>query len=276
MTLNGQIAVITGGGRGLGQAFAYALADAGVHVVITARSEDEIRKTVKQIEQKGGVATFITADVTNSEATRQVIETVEQQVGPIDLLINNAGSFRAFGRVADIDAEEWWREVEINVRGPFLYTNAVLPNMIKRHHGRIINIASVSGLEGLAITSAYSVSKTALIRFTESTAIETKEHGIKVFAIHPGTVRTPMNDYVYQSQEVKARAPEVQQYFQQLYTANHDTPIEQSVELVLQLASGQADTLSGCYISVTDDISMLAKQSDMIQKEKRRKLRIQL
>ena len=276
MNLSGQTAIITGGGRGLGQAFALALAEAGVHVIITARSENELRDTVKRIEQKGGTATFITADVIDPEATQQVIATVEQQVGPIDLLINNAASLRALGVISDIDAEAWWREIEINLRGPFLYTKAVLPKMIERGQGRIINVASEAGLFSINTGSAYCVSKAALIRLTESTALETEAYGIKVFAIHPGTVRTPMNDYLYQSPEVKARAPEIQQAFQQRYATNDLTPIEQSVELVLQLAAGQADALSGCYIDVNDDISKLTIQSDIIQKEDRRKLRMQL
>ncbi len=276
MNFSGQTAIITGGGRGLGRAFAIALADAGVHVVITARSENELRDTVKRIEQKGGAATFITADVTDPEATQQVIATVEQQVGPIDLLINNAGSLCALGVISDVDAEEWWREIEINLRGPFLYTKAVLPRMIERSQGRIINVASEAGLFSINTGSAYCVSKAALIRLTESTAIETKSYGIKVFAIHPGTVRTPMNDYLYQSPEVKARAPEIQQAFQQRYATNDLTPIEQSVNLVLQLASGQADALTGSYISVNDDIARLIQQADTIQEESRRKLRMQL
>jgi NAD(P)-dependent dehydrogenase (short-subunit alcohol dehydrogenase family) len=276
MSLSGQTAIITGGGRGLGRAFAIALADAGVHVVITARSENELRDTVKRIEQKGGAATFITADVTDPEATQQVIATVEQQVGPINLLINNAGSLRALGVISDVDAEEWWREIEINLRGPFLYTKAVLPRMIERSQGRIINVASEAGLFSINTGSAYCVSKAALIRLTESTAIETESYGIKVFVIHPGTVRTPMNDYLYQSPEVKARAPEIQQAFQQRYATNDLTPIEQSVNLVLQLASGQADALTGSYISVNDDIARLIQQADTIQEESRRKLRMQL
>lgn len=276
MNFSGQTAIITGGGRGLGRAFAIALADAGVHVVITARSENELRDTVKRIEQKGGAATFITADVTDPEATQQVIATVEQQVGPIDLLINNAGSLCALGVISDVDAEEWWREIEINLRGPFLYTKAVLPRMIERSQGRIINVASEAGLFSINTGSAYCVSKAALIRLTESTAIETEAYGIKVFAIHPGTVRTPMNDYLYQSPEVKARAPEIQQAFQQRYATNDLTPIEQSVNLVLQLASGQADALTGSYISVNDDIARLIQQADTIQEESRRKLRMQL
>ena len=276
MNLSGQIAIVTGGGRGLGQSFAYALAHAGVHVVVTARSEHELRDTVQGIEQQGGTATAISADVTDQVAVEQVIATTERQVGPIDLLVNNAGTFRAFGLIADIDPQEWWREIEINVRGPFLYTHTVLPKMIERRRGRIINVASGAGLKPFETISAYNISKTALIRLTESTALEVRSYGIKVFAIHPGTVRTPMNDYVLQSPQVQERAPLVQQWFQQLYAAKRDTPIEQAVDLVLQVASGQADTLTGCYLSVEDDIAVLAQQSDIIQQDSRRTLRIQM
>ncbi|MBI3943120.1 MAG: SDR family oxidoreductase [Chloroflexi bacterium] len=274
MPLTGQIVLVTGGGRGLGQAFADALAAAGAHVVVTSRSVHELQETVQAIEQRGGVATAIPADVTNRAAVQQIVTTIEQQVGPIDLLINNAGTFRAFGPIAEIDPDDWWREVEINLRGPFLCTQAVLPAMFTRRRGRIINVASGAGLRAVETISAYNVSKTALIRFTESTAIETKPYGIAVFAIHPGTVRTPMNDYVLRSPEVARRAPFVRQWFEELYAANRDTPVEQAVELVLQLAAGHADGLTGCYLSVADDLARLIQQADTIQQESRRKLRL--
>ena len=108
--------------------------------------------------------------------------------------------------------------------------------------------------------SAYVVSKTALIRFNEALALDTVEDGIQVFAIHPGTVRTPMNDYVCDSPEVAKSAPGTQQWFQNLYAQGLDTPIERSVHLVLRLAAGDADTLSGRYLSVEDDLDALVKQ----------------
>ena len=276
MTLSGQTAIITGGGRGLGKAFAKALASAGMHVVITARSESELRDTVREIEEEGGAATFIPADVTDPEATKRVIATVEQTVGPIDLLINNAGRLRALGDISEIDAGEWWRELEINLRGPFLYTNAVLPGMIERGRGRIINVASGAGLRAAPKGSAYCVSKAALIRLTENTALETEPYGVKVFAIHPGTVRTPMNDYVHHSPEVKESAPEWQEYFQNVFGNNKDTPIEESVNLVLQLASGNADALSGCYLEVQDELSEFVMQANAVSTEERRKLRMKM
>ena len=115
-------------------------------------------------------------------------------------------------------------------------------------------------MQAIPIMSAYVVSKTALIRFSEALALDTVEDGIQVFAIHPGVVRTPMNDYVCNSPEVEKSAPGHQQWFQNLYAQGLDTPIERPVHLVLRLAAGDADTLSGRYISVEDDLDALVKE----------------
>jgi NAD(P)-dependent dehydrogenase (short-subunit alcohol dehydrogenase family) len=262
-----QVALITGGGRGLGRAFAEALAQAGVTVALVARSENELRDVAQTIEQAGGRALTFAADVTDRQAIEQVVAEIEQRLGRIDLLINSADSFRALGLIAESDPDDWWREVEINVRGPFLCTRAVLPGMVARGRGRIINIASAAGLRALPTTSAYCLSKTAVIRFSESLAVEYGERGVRAFAMHPGTVRTPMTNYIVESDEIGQRAPWVQQWFQQLYRDGADTPIERSVELLLFLASGQADALSGRFIDVDDDLDALVRQAEAIQRD---------
>jgi NAD(P)-dependent dehydrogenase (short-subunit alcohol dehydrogenase family) len=263
--LRGQVALITGGGRGLGRAYAIALAKAGAAVVVTARTEQEIQAVQREIEQHEGHALAITADVTDKNALVQLVATVEQQLGAVDLLVNNAGVLRAIGRVTDVDADEWWREVEINVRGPFLCSQAVLPSMIARKRGRIINVASVGGLFAIDCFSAYCLSKTALVRFSESLALENKAHGIVVFAIHPGNVRTAMTEYLHDAEVVAQRAPWMQQGWQRRFAEKKDTPMERSVALVLQLAAGQADALSGRYIDAEDDLAELLSYADEFQ-----------
>ena len=168
----------------------------------------------------------------------------------------------------------WWNEVEVNLRGPFLYAHAVLPGMRTRRRGRIINLASNAGVQGIPTLSAYVVSKTALIRFTEALALETLEDGIQVFAVHPGTVRTPMNAYVHDSPEVAKSAPALQQWTQSLFAQGLDTPIDRSVQLVLRLAAGDADRLSGRYISVEDDLDALVKQFAADSSAEQRLLRL--
>jgi NAD(P)-dependent dehydrogenase (short-subunit alcohol dehydrogenase family) len=260
-----QVAVITGAGRGLGRAFAQALAKAGATVVAVARSEDELREVAHAIEKAGGRALTFTADVTDRQAVEQTVAQVEQQLGHIDLLVNSAGVLRAFGLLAEVDPDEWWREIEINVRGTFLCTRAVLPGMVARGRGRIINMASVAGLQALPSGSAYCLSKAAVIRFTENLAIDHGDQGVCAFAVHPGNVRTTMLDYVAESDEVKQRAPIIQGWVQQMYQEGSDTPVERSVELMLALASGKADALSGRYIDVDDDLDALVQQAEAIQ-----------
>ncbi len=262
-----QVALITGGGRGLGQAFAEALAQAGATVALVARSEKQLRDVAQAIEQARGRARTFTADVTDRAAIDQVGAEVERESGHIDLLVNNAGVLRALGPIAEIDPDEWWREIEINLRGTYLCARAVLPGMLARAHGRIINLTSAAGLQALPTTSAYCVSKTAVIRLTESLALETGAGGIYVFAMCPGTVHTPLNDYVLESDEVKRRAPLVQQWFQQVYRDGRDTPVERAVELMLLLASGKADVLSGRYVDVHYDIDAMMQQASVIERD---------
>jgi len=201
--------------------------------------------------------------------------THSHRICAIDLLVNNAGVLRAIGRVTDIDADDWWREVEINLRGSFLCSQAVLPGMITRKRGRIINVASGGGLSAFDCFSAYSTSKTALIRLSESLAIENKEYGIVVFAIHPGNVRTSMSEYLHDSEVVGQRAPWMQQTWRQRFAEATDTPIERSVTLVLQLAAGHADGLSGRYFDAEDNLTELLAHADEIQSKDLYTLRLQ-
>jgi NAD(P)-dependent dehydrogenase (short-subunit alcohol dehydrogenase family) len=274
MDLTGQVAVITGGSRGLGRAFAQALAAAGARVAITARSAQELQATAVEIAPSPGQVRALVADVTAPDATQQVVATAEQQLGPITLLINNAGLFRAFGPIGTADPAAWWQEIEINPRGPFLYTHAVLPGMRARRTGRIINLASGAGLGSIPLALAYNVSKTALIRLSETLAQETADACVRVFAIHPGTVRTPMNAVVHDSPEVGQQAPSIQHWFRELYAEGRDTPIERAVALVMRLAAGDADVLSGCYLSVDDDLDALVLQFATQPRTDQRTLRL--
>jgi NAD(P)-dependent dehydrogenase (short-subunit alcohol dehydrogenase family) len=271
-----QVALITGGGRGLGRAIALGAAQTGAQVAVTARSKSELTETVELIRQAGGHALALPADVTDHHAVVGVVAAAERELGPIDVLINSAGSFRALGNAAQVDPAEWWREVEINLRGPFLCAHAVLPGRMARRRGRIINIVSAAGLQAIEAVSAYGVSKAALIRLTEALAAETQPYGIAVLAAHPGTVRTPMSEYAATSPQIQKRAPLIQQWFQQLFAEGGDTPMEQAVAFMLAVASGRVDALSGCYLSVDDDLEALIARAEAIQREARLMLRLRV
>jgi NAD(P)-dependent dehydrogenase (short-subunit alcohol dehydrogenase family) len=221
---------------------------------------------VQQIEQSGGRALAIPADVTDPKAVAQMVATVERELGPVDLLVNNAGVAQAFALLVEVGEDEWWREIEVNLRGPFLCAHAVLPSMVARRRGRIINVASRGGVLVMERASAYCISKAALIRLSQFIDAETSKDGIAVFAIHPGTVRTPMNDFHRTAEIVRQRAPEILQRFQKLYEEDGFYAVERSVALILFLASGKADALSGRFISVDDDVNELVRRAEEIRR----------
>lgn len=267
-SLTGQVALVTGGARGIGRAIAEALAAAGASVAVMARSADQVAETVSAIETNRGRALGIVGDVTDQAAVERAVEQVENALGAITLLVNNAAVLGTVGPSWEVDPDEWWRCQEINLRGPFLCARAVLPHMVKRRQGRIINVASVAGIVGLPYASAYFTSKAALIRYSEILAAETEAHGIAVFAIHPGDVETLMANTL-RTEEVTQWLPWTVDYF-----AKNLVPASRPADLVLWLAAGKGDALSGCYISIHDDLEALATQAATIRQDKLRHLRL--
>jgi len=257
---NRKVALVTGGGRGLGRAFAIALARKGMSVAVAARSVNELDETVRIIHSEGHGAMAIPADVTLRADVQSMVDTVEETLGPIDLLVNNAGSGPPFGPTWEQDADEWWRTVETNLKGPFLCCNAVLPRMIERKQGRIINVASGAGTRSIPYMSAYVTSKAAVIRFTEVLADEVRTHGISVFAIQPGTVRTAMAEELLRSEACQRWLP----WFKSIFDEGRDDQPDAGVELVLYLASGAADTLSGRFFCAPGTPGDIARHADEI------------
>lgn len=261
--LSGQVAFVTGGGRGLGRAFAQALASAGAAVAIIARSEDQLSATVRLIEGAGGRAVAYPADVTDQSAIERVVATIEQRLGPIDLLVNNAGvGGLTSGPLWEMDPEQWWRTMEINVRGPYLCARAVLPSMVARRAGRIVNISSSASVRVIPYISDYCASKAALNHLTRSLAFEIKDRGISVFSFSPGLVDTAAQDYVQQY----AYKP-LANYFRARFEGSGVTPAERSAQKLMFLASGKADALSGRYLSVNDDMIELVRLADEVQQD---------
>src|SRR5215470_5527648 len=140
--LTGQVAIVTGSGRGIGRAIAQALAQQGAAVTVTARSGEQLAETVALITAAGGRAIAVAADVTDPPAVERVVTQTEQQLGPVDLLVNNAGVMGPIGPLWEAAPEEWWHAMAIHVYGPVLYCRAVVPGMVARRRGRIINVAS--------------------------------------------------------------------------------------------------------------------------------------
>jgi NAD(P)-dependent dehydrogenase (short-subunit alcohol dehydrogenase family) len=246
----GQVAIVTGAGRGIGKASALRLSEAGFSVAVVARSEHQLAETATQLTHSGCRALCYTADVSDRRAVERMVNEVEKSLGPPDLLVNNAGLAGPIGPTWETDPDDWWRCVEVNLRGPMLCSSAVLPGMIARGGGRIVNVASGAGARAIPHLGAYVTSKTALIRFTEILALEAGPHGIKVFAIEPGTVRTNMAERVLESEAGKRWLP----WLAEVFDRGEDVPPILAAELVVLLASGGADALSGRFVTVIDDV----------------------
>jgi NAD(P)-dependent dehydrogenase (short-subunit alcohol dehydrogenase family) len=229
---------------------ALGLAAAGASVAVVARSADQLAETVALVASAGGRAVALPADVSDPRAVEAMVRATEQQLGPVDLLVNNAGIPGPFGPINELDPAQWWRCHQVNLLGPFLCARALLPSMITRRRGRIVNVASGAGTQAIAYLSAYVVSKTALIRWTEVLATEVAEHGIKTFAIEPGTVRTAMADWALNSDAGRKWLP----WFRDIFEQGRNVPPDHAVGLLLLLASGKADALSGRFFTVADDI----------------------
>jgi 3-oxoacyl-[acyl-carrier protein] reductase len=271
--LAGQVAIVTGASQGIGRTIAEYLMSAGAAVALAARSADLLNNAVAAIQRVGGRAIAVPLDITDRRATMQLASAVEDRLGPIDLLVNNAGMDRVYGPMWEGDLDAWRQEFETNFFGPLLCTRAVVPGMVARGRGRIVNVASLAGTVPRVYRSAYGVSKTALIRLTETLAEEVAPNGISVFAIHPGRVLTPMN-------KAHLQAPDCRRWLPDLVRAVETGGLpwrsaDDAGRLVVRLASGLADALSGCFLDVEqDDLDGLLMRSDEIRKRQLLSLRI--
>jgi 3-oxoacyl-[acyl-carrier protein] reductase len=227
--LAGKVALVTGGGRGIGRGIALQLAHAGARVAVGARTREQVETTAAETD---GVA--IEADVSNRSDVERMVAQTEQELGPIDVLVNNAGIAIWEGSAWELEPEEWWHVFEVNMLGVYLCCRTVIPGMIARGGGRIVNVASGAAYLPGSRSTAYSASKAAVHRFSETLAGQLEPHGIPVFSISPGLVQTEMTSDTFGDD-----APW--------------TPPELAPRLVRALASGRLDALAGRYLHAEHD-----------------------
>ena len=190
-SLTGKVAIVTGAGRGIGRAIALALGRAGARVVLAARSEAVLRGVAEEIRGGDGDALVLPTDVTRDDDMESLVKRTLKEWGSIDILVNNAGWGKT-GPVVNSKVEDWDATLKVNLRAPMILTRLVLPSMLEKKAGAIINIGSISAKAGQANTAAYSASKFGILGFTQSLFEEVREYCVKVSVIHPGFVDTPL------------------------------------------------------------------------------------
>ncbi len=199
--LNGKVALVTGGGRGIGRAIAQCLAEEGAAVAICSRTEQELKRTVREISERRGEACHWVTDLASAPAIRSLVRKLFRRYSRIDILVNNASLLGPRRPLADYPLKEWEAVLKVNLTAPFLLTQEVLRLMIPQKSGCILNITSSVGRRGRAEWGGYSVSKFGIEGLTQILAEELREHGIRVLAVNPGGTRTAMRAAAYPEED---------------------------------------------------------------------------
>ncbi len=249
MILAGKRVMITGAGRGIGRVIAVKCASEGAKVVLLARTGSELAKTSELISGTGGKSCPVVCDISSMQDVAHAVSVAREKYGQIDVLVNNAGVQPPIGPFAAADIDEWKSNVAINLFGTAHVTSAVLPEMISRKKGKIVNLSGGGSTSPRPNFSAYAVSKTAIVRFTETLAMELRQYNIDVNAVSPGAINTKMLDELLEAGPLAGE--EVGDAEKRKETGGDDP--ELAAGLVCFLASGDSDGISGKLISARWD-----------------------
>jgi NAD(P)-dependent dehydrogenase (short-subunit alcohol dehydrogenase family) len=259
------VAVVTGGGRGVGRMIAQSLAGAGAAVGVLARSRDQLADTVALIEASHGVAVAATADVTDMGSVAAAFARFRRELGPVDLLVNNAGVLGPVGPLWEVDGRDWWRTMEINIGGMMVCAQLALREMVTRRHGRIINVASEAGVHRWPLVSAYSVSKAAGVKLTENVARETSRFGVSVFSLHPGLLPIGLSESLPENPPADSYIGRIKAWALQELAAGRGADPAAAMHLMVRIARGDADALTGRHLSVHDDLDAMIEGIDAVR-----------
>jgi 3-oxoacyl-[acyl-carrier protein] reductase len=241
--LVGKVAIVTGASRGIGAAAAAALSEAGAAVMLAARSLSQAEENAQRISAAGGKAMAIECDVADYAACQRLVRETAQRLGPPDILVNNAGVIEPIATVATADPREWARNIEINLIGAFYAIRAVLPGMLERGHGDIVNVSSGAAMRPLEGWSAYCTGKAGLAMLTRAIDLEHRASGIRVFGFQPGTTDTDMQVTIRASgMNMISQIPRAQL-----------TPVAHPARAIVYLCTPAADDMAGKEFSLRDD-----------------------
>jgi 3-oxoacyl-[acyl-carrier protein] reductase len=257
--LHGQVAVVTGSGRGFGRAIAVGLAAAGAAVVVSSRTRSEVDATVKSIESAGGQAAGVLADVTSAADVQHLRTVAQERFGPVTLAVHNAGVPWPFGPTWLVDPARWWSAQQVHVLGAMHCIAAFVPGMVERGNGRIIVISSAGGVKVTPYMSGYAVAKATQIRLVQFLGAEGRDVGVAAFAVHPGDELTGISDLTMNDPDAQRWVP----WFVGDLTSRKEVGSDGTAgflacaALCVRLGSGRYDRLSGSYLTPDDDLDAL-------------------
>jgi NAD(P)-dependent dehydrogenase (short-subunit alcohol dehydrogenase family) len=258
--MSGEVVLITGGGRGFGEAIARRFASEGAAVAVLSRSRAQLDEVVAGIEAEGGRAFAVTADVTSPADVDRAVGEVEAALGPITTFINNAGVPGPFGPLWEVDVDEWWASQQVHIRAPMLFLHRVLPGMIERGRGRAILVSAIAARMVAPYLSAYCTGKIAQNRIVAEAAAELKDMGVSIFAIDPGFVFTALANATMTSPEAQKWLPGMVGRLQAASEKQDDGDLARCAQRCVDLASGRYDALSGGYFELPDDLDKLVAE----------------
>ena len=260
--LAGEVAVVTGAGRGFGKAIALGFAREGASVTVTSRTPSELDAVATEIAAAGGRALAVVGDVTRPDDVERVISASESEWGPVSLLVSNAGVPGPFGPMWTVDPDVWWAAQQVHIRAPFLFLQRVLPGMTQRRAGRVIIVSALASRLVAPYLSAYCVGKIAQTRITAEVAAETQGLGVSVFAIDPGFAFTGIAAETMSSPDAQRWLPSmVVRIRERRDSPARDADLARCVRRCLDLASGRYDALSGRYMELDDDIEAMQRRA---------------
>ena len=252
MKLDHKIAVITGGGKGIGRIISLAFAKEGADVVLAARTKSALDETAEEISKMGRRALPLVADISDEDQVNEFVNSTIRKFGKIDILVNNTGIMGPTVPVVDLDIKDWDRVISINLTGAYLCSKAVLKHMIKNKSGNIVNMSSVAGTRGLWKRSPYSVSKWGILGLTKTLALEVGVYGIRVNAICPGPVEGKRIDRVFRERaEAMGISPDllVKKIIDEIPLRQLTKP-EEVARTAIFLASSDSEGITGQIICV--------------------------
>lgn len=253
--LDGQVALVTGAGRGFGRAIAEKLAGEGAAVALLSRSLAQLEEVAQAIRAAGGHAIGVRCDVTDAASIAHAVAKVGEVLGPIDLLVSNAGVPGPFGPIWQVDPDDWWRAQAVHIRAPMLFMQAVLPGMIARDSGRVVCVSAKAARIVAPYMSAYCTGKIAQNRIVAEAAAELAESRVAAFAIDPGFVFTELaRETLEDAAAQKYLAGMMGRLREKQDDPTAQDDLERCAQRVLDLASGRYDALSGGYFELADDL----------------------